>query len=77
MSAAKSYGRNLPLSAPRRLICDLMHFAKKVPTVPVERRMKLGAVVMARRQAEPRPSWCAIFTKALAFTAASRPELRP
>jgi len=76
MSAAKSHGRNIPLSTPRRLICDLMHFARKVPTVPVERRMKLGEVVMARRQAEPRPSWCAIFTKALAFVAAARSDLR-
>jgi len=76
MNAAKSNGRWLPLSAPRRLICDLMHFARKLPTVPVERRMNLAAVAAARQQAEPRPSWCALFTKALAFVAASRPELR-
>jgi len=76
MIAAKSQGRWLPLSPARRLICDLMHFARKVPTVPVERRMHLAAVAAARRQAEPRPSWCAIFTKALAFVAAARPELR-
>src|SRR5215471_8155743 len=76
MIAAKSQGRWLPLSPARRLICDLMHFARKVPTVPVERRMHLAAVAAARRQAEPRPSWCAIFTKALSFVAAARPELR-
>lgn len=76
MSAAKSQGRWLRLSTPRRLICDLMHFARKVPTVPVERRMQLAAVAAARRRAAPRPSWCAIFTKALAFVAAARPELR-
>jgi hypothetical protein len=76
MNAAKPSGQWLPLTTPRRLICDLMHFARKVPTVPVERRMNLTTVAAARRQAEPRPSWCAIFTKALAFVAASRPELR-
>ena len=76
MSTAKSHGRWLPLSPPRRLICDLMHFARKVPSVPVERRMNLAAVAAARQQAEPRPSLCAIFTKALAFVAAARPELR-
>src|SRR5260370_34706759 len=76
MSAANSHGRWLRLSTPRRLICDLMHFARKVPTVPVERRMNLAAVAAARGQAAPRPSWCAIFTKALAFVAAVRPELR-
>jgi hypothetical protein len=33
-------------------------------------------VVAARQAAGPRPSWCAIFTKAFAFVAAARPELR-
>src|SRR6266540_3674213 len=69
-------GRSLPLSLPRRFICDMMHFAQQVPTVPVERRMSLGPVVAARRQANPRPSWCALFTKAYAFVAARWPELR-
>src|SRR5262249_16502232 len=69
-------GRYLPLSLPRRLICDLVHFAHQVPTVPVERRMSLAPVVAARKQAVPRPSWCALFTKAFAFVAAARPELR-
>jgi hypothetical protein len=69
-------GRKLALSLPRRLICDAMHFAHRVPTVPVQRRMNLATVVAARKQAEPRPSWCAIFTKAFGFAAAARPELR-
>jgi hypothetical protein len=76
MTAAKSKGRWIPLSLPRRLICDLMHFARKVPTVPVQRRMNLAPLVAARCLAQPRPSWCAIFTKAIALVAASRPELR-
>ena len=69
-------GRNLRLSVPRRFICDLLHFAHKVPSVPVERRMRLGPVVAARAVASPRPSWCAIFTKAYSFVAAAQPELR-
>lgn len=69
-------GRNLPLSLPRRFICDLLHFAHQVPTVPVQRRMNLAAVVAARTVAAPRPSWCSIFTKAYGFVAANRPELR-
>jgi hypothetical protein len=76
MEATKAKGRWLPLSLSRRLICDLMHSARKVPTVPVERRMNLATVVAARRQAAPRPSWCALFTKAFAFVAAARRELR-
>jgi hypothetical protein len=69
-------GRSLPLSPPRRLICDLMHFARKIPTVPVQRRMQLGEVVAARLAATPRPSWCSLFTKAYGIVAAARPELR-
>ena len=69
-------GRNLPLSLPRRFIGDLVHFARKVPTVPVQRRMSLAAVVAARQAVSPRPSWCAVFTKAFALVAAARPELR-
>ncbi len=67
-------GRALPLSAPRRIICDLMHFAAGVPTVPVQRRMKLGPVVAARR-ARQYP-WIALFTKAFALMAAEFPQFR-
>jgi hypothetical protein len=54
----------------------MMHFAQKVPSVPVQRRMNIAPLVAARREAEPRPSWCALFTKAYALVAAARPELR-
>lgn len=69
-------GRNLRLSLPRRFVCDILHFAQKVPTVPVQRTIDIAAVVAARQAAVPRPSWAAIFTKAYAFVAAARPELR-
>jgi hypothetical protein len=69
-------GRNLPLSLPRRFVCDLVHFARKVPSVPVQRRMNLAPLAAVRQAAHPRPSWCAIFTKAYAFVCAARPELR-
>jgi hypothetical protein len=70
------YGRRLPLSRARRLIGDLLYFAQKVPSVPVQRRMNLAVLAAAREQATPRPSWCALFTKAYAMVAATRPELR-
>jgi hypothetical protein len=69
-------GRNLALSLPRRFICDLLHFAQRVPTVPVQRRVNLATVVAARSAAAPRPSWAAVFTKAYGFVCAARPELR-
>jgi hypothetical protein len=72
----ETYGRRLSLSLPRRWIGDFLHFAQKVPTVPVQRRMNIAPLVTARDQAMPRPSWCALFTKAYAMVAAARPELR-
>jgi hypothetical protein len=69
-------GVKLPLSLPRRQICDYLHFARQIPSVPVQRRMHLADVVAARAAAGPRPSWCAIFTKAYAFVTAAHPQLR-
>jgi hypothetical protein len=69
-------GRTIRLSKPRRLVCDLLHFARQVPSVPVQRRMALAPVVAARSRAAPRPGWCAIFTRAYALVAAETPELR-
>src|SRR5258708_4994451 len=71
-----SRGHKIPLSLPRRFIGDLVHFAQQVPSVPVQRRMRIADVSIARSEAELRPSWCAVFTKALALVAAARPELR-
>jgi hypothetical protein len=69
-------GRSIPLSLPRRFIGDLVAFARRVPTVPVERRMRVGPISRARLAAANRVSWCAIFVKAYAVVAASMPELR-
>ena len=69
-------GRLLPLTAPRRLICDLIHFARRIPSVPVQRRMRLAPLVEARAR-QPWPiRWCTLLTKAFAQVAAVVPELR-
>jgi hypothetical protein len=73
---AEPSGRNLPLSLPRRVICDLMDFSRPVPFIAIERRMRLAAVAEARQAAQPRPGWCAILMKAFAAVAARRAELR-
>ena len=73
---AEKAGRTIPLSLPRRLICDLLHFAHQTPTVPVQRRMNLAPLVQARAAAARPAAWCTIFTKAYARTAARVPELR-
>jgi hypothetical protein len=69
-------GKFIPLSPQRRFVCDLMYFAKRVPTVPTQRRMRLEDVVAARLASGRRLSWCAIFMKAYAIVCRSQPELR-
>ncbi len=77
--ATKAVGRKIALSAPRRIMCDLMAVSKSIPTVPVQRAMNIANVVAARARLAPGPDvpgWCAIFTKAYALTALRFPELR-
>jgi hypothetical protein len=69
-------GRRVPLTVPRRLVADLMHFSRQLPLVAIDRRMRLGALVAARRDSYPRPSWTSLFVKAFARVAEHRPELR-
>jgi hypothetical protein len=46
------------------MVIDLLHFAKGIPTLPVQRRISIAAVVAARAACRERPRWTAIFTKA-------------
>jgi hypothetical protein len=69
-------GKSIPLSLPRRFICDLLQSARAVPTVPVQRRMQLLPLVKARAALPERPAWSAILTKAYARVASDMPELR-
>jgi hypothetical protein len=69
-------GRWIGLSAPRRFLGDVLHFASKVPTVPVQRRMMLADVAVARSAAPDRPGWPSVFLKAYATVAAEVPALR-
>jgi hypothetical protein len=66
----------LPLSLPRKVVCDLLHFAHRIPTVPVQRTIQVGELRRARRHLCRRPGWCALFTKAYALVARDFPELR-
>jgi pyruvate/2-oxoglutarate dehydrogenase complex dihydrolipoamide acyltransferase (E2) component len=69
-------GRMIPLSIPRRMVNDLLYFAKGIPTVPVQKRMALAPLVEARAACRERPRWTAIFTKAYALMADEFPEFR-
>ena len=69
-------GRYVPLSAPRRFVIDLIHFARKVPSVPVSRMVDIGPLRGARAAHPSRPSWQVVFMKAFAAVAADHPSLR-
>src|SRR5437016_729410 len=69
-------GRSRPLSAARQLVTDFVRAAQRVPTVCMERRMRLAPLAEARAAALPRPGWCAVFTKAFAIVSAGTPVLR-
>ena len=67
---------SLPLSTQRRLVNDLVHFAHRIPTVPVQRLIDVGKVADLRLQAARRVSWAAVFTKAYALVSEQFPCLR-
>ncbi|MGI8526505.1 MAG: hypothetical protein ACR2K5_10090 [Pseudolabrys sp.] len=69
-------GRAIRLSKPRRMVIDLLHFARKLPTLPVQRRVDIAALVAARAACRERPQWTAIFTKAYALASDEFPALR-
>jgi hypothetical protein len=69
-------GRAIALSKPRRMVIDFLHFARAIPTVPVQRRMSIEAVVTARNSCRERPHWVTIFAKAYALVGREYPVLR-
>lgn len=69
-------GRYLPLSGPRRFIGDLVHFARRVPLVPVSRMMDVGSLVQPRLAHPVRPSWAVVMMKAFGLVAAEHAPLR-
>lgn len=58
------------------MVSDMLHFAARVPSIPVQRRMNLARLLAARGACAAPPPWTAIFVKAHALTARAFPELR-
>jgi hypothetical protein len=69
-------GVNLPLSPARKFVMEVLHHARKVPSLVVEKSMWIRPLVQVRNDIINPPSWMAIFLKAYALTAVRRPELR-
>src|SRR5438105_655301 len=74
MNQARS--RTHPLSTFHRYLADLADQARPIPRSMVQRTVDLGAAAGARAAAGPRPSWTALFAKAMAFVATGQPALR-
>jgi hypothetical protein len=69
-------GRSIRLSPAKRLVLDVLHFSRGIPTVPVHKRMCIAPLVEARAACANAPRWTAIFVKAYALLAREFPELR-
>ncbi|MDW8224347.1 MAG: hypothetical protein RMJ82_15500 [Gemmatales bacterium] len=68
--------RWIPLSPYRKLVIEMLHHARKVPSIPVARRMNLSYLVQARQWCHHKPSWTALFIRAYGLVAVDLPELR-
>lgn len=66
---ASPRGRRLPLKLHRRLVCDLLAFAKRIPSIPVQRTMNLRPLQLARAAAPQSISWTVLFLKAYGLVA--------
>jgi hypothetical protein len=68
--------RYLPLSPPRLLIRDLIHFGRKSHTVGINATLNVAALAKERRQHRPPIGWAALIVKAMALVGHRRPDLR-
>lgn len=69
-------GRHQKISAPRRLVGDLLRFSVGIPRVTVQRRMNLTPLIEARARQSKRPTWTVLFLKGFSLLAQEVPELR-
>jgi len=69
-------GTSIKLSPARKQVVEMLHHARKVPSIPVSRVMQIGETVRARAEAWDPPSWTAVFLRAYGLVALRVPELR-
>jgi hypothetical protein len=74
--SGKAKGIRRRLSPSRKLVVEMLHHARKQPSVPVARAMNLGRLAALRGQLTATPSWTAIFLRAYGMVAQRFPELR-
>lgn len=67
---------SVPLSLPRKWVGDLLHFAHRIPSVPVQYALDLGPLVALRRRPGCEVSWPVIFLKGYSLVCRDVPRLR-
>ena len=67
-------GKRLAVSPARKMVMELLHHARKAPTIPLCRLINIGPLVELREAAQL--SWAVLFMKAWALVSRQRPELR-
>jgi hypothetical protein len=68
--------RRIKLSTCRRAMAGMLHYAHRIPTIPVARSMSLGNVADARTFLQSPPSWSSIFIRAYALVCTQFASLR-
>ena len=69
-------GRYVPLSVPRLLVRDLVHFGRKSHTVGINVTLNLAPLALERRKHRPPIGWAALIVKASALVSRRMPEFR-
>ncbi len=68
-------GRWIPLSPARKMVMEILHHAKKVPSLPLSRKTDVSRLALVREHGAD-ASWTAIFMKAYGLVAQRHPCLR-
>jgi hypothetical protein len=63
----KPRGKSARPSTSRKLVAELIRFAKQVPSIPLARDCRIPELIAARKAASPSPSWMAVFIKAFPY----------
>ena len=69
-------GRFLQLSPARKMVMEILHHARKVPSLPLAKTLNVGLLASQRQQMESPCSWMAIFLRAYGLISQRCPQLR-
>jgi hypothetical protein len=69
-------GRNIKLTAGRKVVIEILHHARQIPSLPLAATLDVSALIRARKSLPVSVSWTAIFMRAYGLLSQQRPELR-